>query len=108
MRLSMKLYVRPVTVVGIDTARLRACAIGMSSSSSLGVGVVGCPGLRSVEGSQWHKEILFERSVTISEKLHHVGGFGEPPKDSWRARKAIPANTMIVCDAAFAEWVMRR
>jgi hypothetical protein len=44
--------------------------------------------------------------VPISENLHQVGGLGLPPNGSPRARKAIPAQTMIDWTAALAEWAM--
>jgi hypothetical protein len=42
---SMKLSILPVTVVGMDTARLRPFVKGRSPSKSFGMGVLGCPGL---------------------------------------------------------------
>jgi hypothetical protein len=99
----MKLSILPVTVVGMETANLRPLAKGRSVSKSFGVGVLGCPGLQRSKGSQSQRGISFERSVTISEKLHQVGGFGDLPKKSRKARKAMLAITIIVWDAALAE-----
>jgi hypothetical protein len=76
----MKLSVRAVTVVGIWTAIGIAAAIGIVSGSKIGVGVVGWAGLRRVVWSQSvQREISFDKSVTISENAHQVGGLGDPP-----------------------------
>jgi hypothetical protein len=39
--------------------------------------------------------ISFERSVTISEKEHQVGGLGDPPNVKRNAMQAVPAKMMI-------------
>jgi hypothetical protein len=104
----MKLSVRAVTVVGMVTARDRPQVKGILLSSTFGTGVVGCPRLQSVVESQSsHSGISFERSVTISEKLH-MGGLGDPPNERHRARNAIAERTMMLCTAARAEWLIHR
>lgn len=86
MRPSMKLSVQPVRIVGMIAAIGLARAMDLDGGSSIGVGVMGCAGLWRVKGSQLtHSGILLERAVTISEKAHHVGGLGDPPKVSLRA-----------------------
>jgi hypothetical protein len=88
-------------------------------------GLAGCPdwhivGFRDRDGDHWlgwtpknfrshslHSEILFARSVTISEKRHQVGGLGDPPKLSRRAMYAILPKIVIHCAAAEAAWFIQ-
>jgi hypothetical protein len=82
----MKLSILPVMVVGTTTAIGCASDIGWLSGSLTGAGVIGCAGPLRVLGSQsWQRGVSLERSVTISEKAHQVGGFGDLPKVSWKA-----------------------
>ena len=86
IRSSMNPSVRAVPATGTRTAVSQALAIGTSAGSGVGIGVTGWAGLRRV--SAFHSlqsDISFARSVTISEKRHQVGGFGEPPKVSLSA-----------------------
>jgi hypothetical protein len=81
MRSSMKPSTRLVAVVGIWTAMGRALATGTLGRSQIGVGLTNWSGLRSFAGSQsLHWLISLARSVTILEKLHQVGGLGEPQR----------------------------
>jgi hypothetical protein len=65
------------------------------------MGVLGWAGLRNFVWSQfWESGILFDRLVTISEKEHQVGGFGDPPNVSQRAMQATLAKTMMDWTAA--------
>jgi hypothetical protein len=52
-------------------------------------------------GSQFELNMsVLETSVTISEKEHQVGGFGDPPKVRQRARYAMLPRTIIDCTMA--------
>jgi hypothetical protein len=83
MMSSMKQSERPVAVTGIWTAIGRPLAIAMVRSRKTGAGAVCCIGLLVTDGSQdLHNGISLLRNVTISEKAHHVGGFGDPPNVS--------------------------
>jgi hypothetical protein len=109
MRSSMKPSVRQVMDTGMERARGLAWARGMVAARRVGWGVIGWAGLRIVRGSQsLIRMISLERSVTISEKVHHVGGLGEPPKVKRSAMYAMLPNTAMDWMAAAAEWAMRR
>jgi hypothetical protein len=88
----MKLSVLPVTVVGTSTAICLAVVSGSEAGRSIRMGVIGWAGLLRVSGSQLSQSgISLERLVTISEKAHQVGGFGDPPNVSRSEMYAIPS-----------------
>jgi hypothetical protein len=108
-RSSMKLSTREVDETGIPTARGLARTKGTLSLSTSGLGVDPWAGLQRVAASQPEQSMsLLERSVTISEKEHQVGGFGDPPNVRRRARYATLPRTIIDCTAAEAEWCIRQ
>ena len=102
---SMKQSARPRSLVGIWTERALAWPMGSSSSVLYtGGGTVGWIGLCSIVGSQFlHLGNSLLRSVTISLKQHHEGGFGEPPKERRSAMYATSSSTMMDWTAADAE-----
>ncbi len=80
IRSSIKQSVRPVVVRGMSNAMSYAAPKGISSGSSFGGGTVVRSGLCSVVVSQsGASTISLARSVTISLKLHQVGGLADPP-----------------------------
>jgi hypothetical protein len=81
MRSSIKQYARAVTDVDMCTAVGQARASGISLGNSRGEGVLFWAGLLIFVGSQdGQSGISLARSVTISEKAHHAGGFGTPQR----------------------------
>jgi hypothetical protein len=48
--------------------------------------------------------ILFAKSATNLEKLHQVGGFGEPPNVILKQTQANARQIVIVCATARALW----
>jgi hypothetical protein len=53
--------------------------------------------------SYHYREMPYHAPATISEKQHHVGGLGDPPKANHSARNAMEARTMMLWTAARAE-----
>ena len=87
----------PVLDFGTNTAISFPIAIGMSTESLMGVGVSGCAGLLSSSGfHSVHWAISFAKSVTSSENMVHVGGFGDPPYVDRRDMKAVSPFTDTV------------
>lgn len=83
----MNRSVQAVTVVGMMTAMLMTAWQGMLSGSVLEMGISGCAGLHSLSGSHSEQQqISLARPVTTLENRHHVGGFGDLPIVSHRAR----------------------
>merc|ERR1712115_59030 len=100
---SMKSSDRAVCQMGIPTAVSLALTNATVAGSNLGGGVEGWSGLLKSPGSQEERESSFERSVTISDKAHQVGGLGAPPKERRSAKYATSSKTMMLCAAAFPE-----
>lgn len=97
LSLSMKTFImssinvspHPRPVVGMFTAIGFTCPNGTESLTYLGDGTAGWRGLWRVSGSQSGMSgSLLDKSVIISEKLHQVGGFTDPPKDKRRQMNA--------------------
>lgn len=80
MRLLMKLSMQLFVVVEMATARAFAGAKVAVLSSPIMAGIVSWSGLYNVSRSHSaHWPISLARSVMISEKLHQMGGVGDPP-----------------------------
>jgi hypothetical protein len=81
----------------------------MDDASRFGLGVSGWFGLLSLVESQYgHMLISLAKSVGISEKLHHVGGFGDPPKARWKHANASKRQVVIVWTTTRALWAIWR
>ena len=80
----------PSAVPGTITAIALPTANGIPGGSLIGSGDSGWAGLLSSAGSHSaHWAISFARSVTNSENMHQVGGFGDPPKVSRRETNTV-------------------
>ena len=101
MRSSMQLSTLTACITGVVMAGGGGFASGVVLDGDFGVGVWGCEGLASTLGS-WSEQlaISFDRSIAISEKRHHEGGFGDPLKVSQTAVQATASRTAINCAAA--------